>query len=824
MNYLIKKLNMHTRKKLNNKYIFHRNIDISNEKILFKDKLQIEEKSKKMNLENNNNSSNKKYFLKDQEIQNNSINEEDDYNIDVYNNSLSKEDNFLNEIEKDEKYQTIQVNNYFKRVHKNFLQFSKKKIYNNYNPDFSSTSTEFNNILRLKTTDDNEKIADENQNYLMSNINQFKLIHKERKDTKLFNQILEVNNHKSKYINDFEKNKNIISNKVCKKFKKKQNLELDNNNGIIIHHKRLISQPFNGPYLRKNKIIQLNKIKNANKNMTKIEYKPIINTSGKEIHSQNISRVQPVTKTIFNRYSQIDTNICDKKLYTTKENNDKEDSNNKNKNKKKKIIISSFYDIKRNDSLSKNSVCTCHKDHKEKSYIFNLKFYNIYNNNKQNNNKIIKSKSNSKTNDYFSFDENYINNDINVIKQKEVIPKNKIYKKKVIFEEEYIIDSNGNQKFLCVKRVGDDNCRNEQSNNNNIQESNGNKRALTSNNILSPSKTGDSIKMKISNLLNSSNIRNNESYIKKKNKKRRIEAKTVFCSPQLSYENIFAPNNNLTNSRINISDIKNSKTNFWTNINRLKEERDMINSKSCNFISAQNSHFYEIDNNNNKNEPPKKIIKISSLINKKIANEGKNKSVSEFNKISFNKAILPKKKYKKIDIEKANNNSRNYNTNDFININDYSNKEKPNINNFKSKVNKIENIYKTTNYEKSKIYIPILKFPNISERNNFKYHEINSVSKEKANDEHINYSNNSKKNNLYFDSKNKYQKIIPYTSMDNIKMEKKLYSKIDNSYLFQIKNKLDKNSKKSDNQSTTSSKRNNILYFSQEFKKNEDNE
>ena len=58
---------MHTRKKLNNKYIFHRNIDISNEKILFKDKLQIEEKIKKMNLENNNNSSNKKYFLKDQE-------------------------------------------------------------------------------------------------------------------------------------------------------------------------------------------------------------------------------------------------------------------------------------------------------------------------------------------------------------------------------------------------------------------------------------------------------------------------------------------------------------------------------------------------------------------------------------------------------------------------------------------------------------------------------------------------------------------------------------------------------------------------------------
>ena len=82
-----------------------------------------------------------------------------------------------------------------------------------------------------------------------------------------------------------------------------------------------------------------------------------------------------------------------------------------------------------------------------------------------------------------------------------------------------------------------------------------------------------------------------------------------------------------------------------TCVNRLKEERDMSNSQSCNFISAQNSHFYEIDNNN-KNEKQKKI-KISSLINKKLANDGKNKKVSEFNKISLNNAIFPKKKYKK---------------------------------------------------------------------------------------------------------------------------------------------------------------------------------
>ena len=57
---------MKTKKNVLSNFIFPRKIDISNEQILFKDKLQLESKNKKNFLENNNKGNN--LFFKNKEI------------------------------------------------------------------------------------------------------------------------------------------------------------------------------------------------------------------------------------------------------------------------------------------------------------------------------------------------------------------------------------------------------------------------------------------------------------------------------------------------------------------------------------------------------------------------------------------------------------------------------------------------------------------------------------------------------------------------------------------------------------------------------------
>ena len=159
-----------------------------------------------------------------------------------------------------------------------------------------------------------------------------------------------------------------------------------------------MSQQFNGPYLKKNKISQINPIKNTIKNVINKEFKYISNLKVNENYSQNISKIKALTNNLFNRYSQIDTNVCDQQLNFSKEKNDKDKNNNKdNNNKNKKIkIMTSLNDLKKNNFMLKNNGCTFQN---ENSYIFNLKFYNIYDN-KQNNNIQLKSKSNSMINEY----------------------------------------------------------------------------------------------------------------------------------------------------------------------------------------------------------------------------------------------------------------------------------------------------------------------------------------------------------------------------------------------------------------------------------------
>ena len=759
----------HTRKKSIKNFILPKNIDVSNEKILFKDKLQLETKNKNINLPlfNNENS-----FLKDIKIQENSIKEEDSYNLDIYNKPILRGDNFLKGTNNENKNKTIQVNKCFNTKNKNriFLEYINFKKYNsiliNGNHNFGSYSMEFyNNNINLKTIEDDEKGIGENINYLMKNIDIFSKMHKERKNDKLINQIITEDNKSNKNIFKLKNNKYAIKNKYSKKYKKLLNEKKENN--FSLKHFKGISHsfnPFNGPYLRKNNVSQINYIKNVKRKISHNASKCKINIIDEDTNqSQNTSQIKAVTKSLYNRYSQIDTNIYDHKIDIT---NDKVDDRDEkiNKNKKIKIITSSFYDLTRKDFKGKNNNMT----QKERNYVLNLNYSNKFNN-KHNNNIKSKGKSKSKSiiNEYSNFNEKYIiNNENNILNQKEKSGNNKIIKKRVIFEEEYIIDSNGNQKFLCIKRIGDeDNIKGDE----NIRIINSNKRALTSSNLLNSIKNKN-FKNNKKLIIGNSNIINN--------KKKKIEAKTVYFSPQMSYENIFSPSRKSSSRIKDIKDIKNIKTkSFLNNVIKVKDKsNDFPNSKSCIFKFDQNNKFHQINYNKNK--------KMNINLHHKKENEEKNRISNKYNKIHIDNIIIPKQIKKKYDIDKPIiiNNSRNYTNNNFINSNEYNDKEifnKMNLNNaISEKSNNQIYIYNTTNFENNKIYIAPQVFSNLPDSNNFKYHEIKSVSKDRKSSIKINNNAKNKNNTFYFESQNKKQKFIPCISMDNIKIKKKSHSRI----------------------------------------------
>ena len=155
--------------------------------------------------------------------------------------------------------------------------------------------------------------------------------------------------------------------------------------------------------------------------------------------------------------------------------------------------------------------------------------------------------------------------------------------KKPILEEKYVFDSCGNQKFLCVKRLGENN------NNNDISLKIINKKIKNNYDI---------------------NYQNYANKNKKKINKRKGGLKTneriVFYSPQISYKNVFSPNsknclgklykklnnsNNLINSRSCIFKYLKNKVN---NINNNK----IINSENNNDIIKNNNIYNSVRNKN----------------------------------------------------------------------------------------------------------------------------------------------------------------------------------------------------------------------------------
>ena len=248
---------MHTNKISINKFIIPRKRSILNEQILFKDKLQI---SKNLSFCKRRSLPKKNFFLKEKEIQESSITEEDDYNIDIYNKPIKE--TFLNEINNDNNdnaLKKIPIFNYFMGTNKRRSKiYNQKNIYTNkyFKNYYSENAENINSNFSLNHTFEERGQKDHNVNLLKNNINMFKKIHEQRWDSNrsynksqknLFTNISKTDINKS--------NREIYhtSNKFSRKSKKVKQKE----EKIIPIHTRRASKPLNGPYLRKNKISQI---------------------------------------------------------------------------------------------------------------------------------------------------------------------------------------------------------------------------------------------------------------------------------------------------------------------------------------------------------------------------------------------------------------------------------------------------------------------------------------------------------------------------------------------------------------------------------------
>ena len=456
---------------------------------------------------------------------------------------------------------------------------------------------------------------------------------------------------------------------------------------------------------------------------------------------------------------------------------------------KKKVIKNENYTINLNDDNMNNQ-------------IYNRKnsFLLYYTNNENNK---VKKMNRVLNNSNIFYEENKMNgnslinlNFLNTDKKVYSYTNEDTTKKTARLEEQYAFDSSGNQKFLCVKRFGDENNRI----NDNID------------NLIIANKTKQINKknMKINNNLKEIVIKNiNMNYpnkIFKKIKSRKshnpnIIERFVFYSPQISYKNVFSPNsknclgklykkvsgeiNGINGNQHYTSLIKDkaNKSSIKININN-----NLKNSKSCIFKYWQD----KINNKNIKNN-----LNNSNSYNLKFMNS--------FNKVINSENGINKNNISNIDFNgnnhTLNNNSRNYSNinnnieNSHRNLYSFNSLQKnidynrENNNLYSSARNNKEFLYKSNN-ENNKIYFPFAKLDNIkvdySNKNNYKYIEI-KLSKEKSNQKIIPNNKNISKSMI---NKNK---IINLTSMDNSKILKKY------NHLFQLKKDATTKDKKEKN-------------------------
>ena len=509
---------------------------------------------------------------------------------------------------------------------------------------------------------------------------------------------------------------------------------------------------------------------------TKIKHR-IISRFSKEYKNNlklNENSTIPVCHSRF-ASQQINTPYLRKNRVSKNINDDNNIYTNYNTNK---YLFSDFSQYNTNDRIMKKSM----------NRVFDLN--NLYEDNKLNGNSLINLKYNNlyKTNN---------------TKRKTAHLNNEIVSDSARFEEKYVFDSSGNQKFLCVKQY--------ENNNDIIIKNNDNINSLmiANKNIALNKKNVKSSNLK-EIVIKNINMNYPNKMLKKSRSKNNNVMKTmerfVFYSPQISYKNIFSPNSKHCLSKLYkkmSGKIKNGNQQYTSLINqkdsniKINLNSNLKNSKSCIFKYWQNKpsllNNKNIKNNYNTNNNNSYNFKFLNSFNKVINSEN---NLNETN-ISNNKVDIG---INGGDIHTINNNSRNYNSQivtktesakknlyDFNSLNTNNALIEENTNVYNNLRNRYELLNLSSN-EKNKIYFPFQNYANVkvdySNKNNYKYHEINS-SKEKS---------NKKINSINFKGSkfvNDKQKILNSTSMDNIN------KKYNNLYKIKLKDGTDdKNGKK----------------------------
>ena len=393
-------------------------IEIPNKEITFCDT----KKYIKYNIEdlNQTNSNNDMIFKK---------NSEDYYESNVYNEPICKDKFFFGNKYYDKKPSLLKSNS--ELFNKNKQLFFKKNLISNY----FEKNFEMKSKLNLSFENNNQKFILDNEKELNENksenyinlrkiINLFSFICKKRKNEK--EKLSSENNifdYDSNQIQNFQKKNSI---KFSKRFYKNLTTTENIKNSFPVH-KRNITELYIDleKGVPSNKIIRIN---NINNNISK--------KGGKKTIPRKIN------------YKMYDAYIMNSEF------------NESFEKEKKKILKGSHLNSsmrKININLNENSI-------DKKIYLNKSKIKNHSIN--YSNPKKYKSDKGIKTiiNNYMNRERDSNYNIIYKAKKKEETGLHKIIKKRVILEEEYLVNTEGDEKLLSIRRLEDKN-NNEKSNN-----------------------------------------------------------------------------------------------------------------------------------------------------------------------------------------------------------------------------------------------------------------------------------------------------------------------------------------------------------------------
>ena len=561
---------------------------------------------------------NKTNYMKGDNLKNNS---EDDYDSSVYNELISKENIIFGNTNKEKKNSLIKSNSELFNNNKHLID-KKNYILNNFDKNIkikSKLNLSFENNNQNFVIDNEKSLIEEkSENYKNLNklINLFSFINKRRPN--MIQKTLEEENNNIQ--NSLLNNDKIYiyhnSSKFSKISKKNVTITEGINNSLPFGNRNITEL-----YIDLEKGIQKNKI-------TKI------NNISKKENEKNINKINPkkINFKLYDGYNISsdfnDTFEKERKMILK--------ANNINRSMRKININLNDSSIEKNIYLNKSKI---------KNHSIN------YSNPKK-----LRSEKRIKTliNDYMNRDMNSNYNMIYKSKNQNNIGKHKIIKKRVILEEEYIVNSEGDKKLLSVRRLDDEN---NNSKNKSFFIKNNFIREKTINNENPMNK-----KFKLNNSFFSSIFKDNSRKTVSNNK---LGIKSIDVDNQMSL--IF--NNQ-----------KFPKTNF-------KKSKDIITNPSL--IKTQNNRSTSKIVKNGINKLP-----IRTILKGKSAKRQKLNKVSNINKEQkINKKLF----YNRIYINKfnkSNNNSKinfhpNYINSNRTSINYMDDKEKSKIDNNKGIYNKI---------------------------------------------------------------------------------------------------------------------------------------